>query len=66
MPRPANGRRLAPQVRPAPPVAETEKVVRVGRPANDNLPHWALKTGRTVVIAGFVLVALVIAALIFV
>lgn len=59
MARAANGRQLArregqPAIEPA-----RRAQIRIERPANDNLPSWAMRTGRLVVAAVlFAIVAL--------
>lgn len=41
-------------------------VVRISRPANDNMPLWTLRAGRAIiVIGGVVLASLIIAALVY-
>ena len=66
MPRVAKNPRLPrPQVSAATSLPAAPKVVRIGRPANDNLPPWTRPAGRAIVIGGIVLVGVLIAALLY-
>ncbi len=65
MPGAANGLEPRPRnAEPASPSAEQTRI-RVERPANDNLPQWALRVGRGVLVGGLVLAVLVAALLLF-
>ncbi len=66
MSRAANrSKQLWPRASPAPRLPAAPKAVRIGRPANDNLPPWFLRAGRAIVIGGVALAGLVIVALVY-
>ncbi len=65
MPRSANGQKLAAQADAATRSPAEHRLIRVGRPANDNVPRWAARTGSAIVIGGVALAALVVAALLY-
>ena len=65
MRRATNGQKLAPLTSVPSPLPVARKLIRVGRPANDNLPLWTVRASRAIIIGGAALAILIIVALVY-